>query len=89
MTLSLAPLVVLVFVIGLFLAGVFAALTAVAWSAASMITFRILSASAGSACGPSAMAVSTPGSPITTRRTALPRTTMRRTGSVAGSVSLA
>jgi MFS family permease len=45
-----------VFVIGLFLAGVFAALTAVAWSAASMITFRILSASAGSACGPSAMA---------------------------------
>ena len=45
-----------VFVIGLLLAGVFAALTAVAWSAASMITFRILSASAGSACGPSAMA---------------------------------
>jgi len=45
-----------VFVLGLLLAGVFAALTAVAWSAASVIAFRVLSASAGSACGPSAMA---------------------------------
>jgi MFS family permease len=45
-----------VFVLGLLGAGVFAALTAVAWSAASMIAFRVLSASAGSACGPSAMA---------------------------------
>jgi MFS family permease len=35
---------------------VFAALTAVAWNAPTMIAFRILSASAGSACGPSAMA---------------------------------
>ncbi|CAB4598206.1 unannotated protein [freshwater metagenome] len=45
-----------VFVLGLLLAGVFAALTAFAWNAASMIAFRTLSASAGSACGPSAMA---------------------------------
>ena len=45
-----------VFVTGLALAGVFALLTAVAWSAPTMIAFRILSASAGSACGPSAMA---------------------------------
>ena len=45
-----------VFVTGLLVAGAFAALTALAWNAASMITFRILSASAGSACGPSAMA---------------------------------
>jgi EmrB/QacA subfamily drug resistance transporter len=45
-----------VFVIGLLFAGVFAALTAIAWSPATMIAFRILSASAGSACGPSAMA---------------------------------
>ena len=45
-----------VFVLGLFLAGVFAALTAVAWNAPTMIAFRILSAASGSACGPSAMA---------------------------------
>ena len=45
-----------VFVTGLLAAGVFAALTALAWSAPTMIAFRILSASAGSACGPSAMA---------------------------------
>ncbi len=45
-----------VFVTGLLVAGIFAALTAVAWSASSMIAFRVLSASAGSACGPSAMA---------------------------------
>lgn len=45
-----------VFVIGLFFAGVFAGLTAIAWNVTTMIGFRILSASAGSACGPSAMA---------------------------------
>lgn len=45
-----------VFVGGLLLAGVFAGATALAWSPASMIAFRLLSASAGSACGPSAMA---------------------------------
>jgi len=45
-----------VFVLGLFGAGVFAALSAVAWSAGSLIAFRTLSATAGSACGPSAMA---------------------------------
>jgi MFS family permease len=45
-----------VFVLGLLFAGFFGILTAVAWNAASMITFRILSASAGSATGPAAMA---------------------------------
>lgn len=45
-----------IFVLGLAGAGVFALLTAMAWGPASMITFRILSATAGSACGPSAMA---------------------------------
>jgi EmrB/QacA subfamily drug resistance transporter len=45
-----------IFVLGLLFAGLFAALTAVAWSATTMILFRVLSASAGSACGPSAMA---------------------------------
>jgi MFS family permease len=45
-----------VFVLGLLFAGIFAACTALAWNAASMIAFRILSSSAGSACGPSAMA---------------------------------
>jgi EmrB/QacA subfamily drug resistance transporter len=45
-----------VFVLGLLLAAIFAALTAVAWSAPTMIAFRILSAASGSACGPSAMA---------------------------------
>ena len=45
-----------IFVTGLLLAGVFAIATAMAWSAASLIAFRTLSASAGSACGPSAMA---------------------------------
>ncbi|MGD9997006.1 MAG: MFS transporter [Ilumatobacteraceae bacterium] len=45
-----------VFVMGLLVAGVFAGLTAVAWNAPSMIAFRITSAAAGSACGPSAMA---------------------------------
>ncbi len=45
-----------VFVYGLLGAGIFAALTAVAWNAPSMIAFRILSASAGAATGPSTMA---------------------------------
>lgn len=45
-----------VFVLGLLFAGGFALLTAFAWNAVSMILFRTLSASAGSACGPSAMA---------------------------------
>lgn len=45
-----------IFVGGLFFAAVFAALSAVAWNAATLILFRVLSATAGSACGPSAMA---------------------------------
>ena len=45
-----------VFVYGLLGAGIFAALTAVAWDAPSMIAFRILSASAGAATGPATMA---------------------------------
>lgn len=45
-----------VFVLGLAFAGVFAGLTAIAWSGPTMVLFRILSASAGSACSPSAMA---------------------------------
>lgn len=45
-----------VFVLGLLFAGIFAGFTALSWNVWSMITFRILSASAGSACGPSAMA---------------------------------
>ena len=45
-----------VFLFGLALAGVFAVATALAWDAASMVGFRILSASAGAACGPAAMA---------------------------------
>jgi len=45
-----------VFVLGLLGAGIFAALTAVAWNAASMVAFRILSATAGAATGPATMA---------------------------------
>ena len=45
-----------VFVCGLLGAGIFAALTSVAWNAPSMIAFRILSASAGAATGPATMA---------------------------------
>ncbi len=45
-----------VFVGGLFVAGVFAICTAVAWDATSMIMFRTLSAAGGSALGPAAMA---------------------------------
>lgn len=45
-----------VFVLGLLGAGIFAALTAVAWNAASMVAFRILSATSGAATGPATMA---------------------------------
>ena len=45
-----------VFVGGLFIAGVFAICTALAWDAPSMIIFRTLSAAGGSALGPAAMA---------------------------------
>ena len=45
-----------VFLGGLFFAAVFAAASALAWSAGTLILFRTLSATAGSACGPSAMA---------------------------------
>ncbi len=45
-----------VFVGGLAGAALFAALTAVAWSAPTMIAFRILSATCGSATGPATMA---------------------------------
>ena len=45
-----------VFVGGLFVAGVFAICTAVAWDATSMIMFRTLSAAGGSALGPASMA---------------------------------
>ena len=42
---------------GLAGAAVFSALTAVAWSAVSLIIFRTLSAGLGSATGPSALAL--------------------------------
>ncbi len=45
-----------VFIAGLTGAGIFAALTALAWNAPSMVLFRILSASAGAATGPATMA---------------------------------
>jgi EmrB/QacA subfamily drug resistance transporter len=45
------------FLIGLLGAAVFAGLTAVAWSAPSLIAFRTLSASFGSATGPAAIAI--------------------------------
>lgn len=44
------------FIGGLAAAAVFAALTAVAWDAGSMIAFRTLSSTAGAATGPAAMA---------------------------------
>ena len=44
------------FTYGLFFAGVFALLSAFAWNAPSLIVLRTLSAAAGSATGPSAMA---------------------------------
>lgn len=45
-----------IFVGGLFFAAVFALLSALSWNAGTLILFRTLSATAGSACGPSAMA---------------------------------
>lgn len=45
-----------VFVLGLLGAGIFAALTAIAWNAASLVAFRVLSAASGAATGPSTMA---------------------------------
>lgn len=45
------------FLIGLFGAGVFAVLTALSWNAGSLIAFRTLSASFGSATGPAAIAI--------------------------------
>lgn len=45
-----------VYVYGLLFAGIFAGMTAFAWSATSMVVFRLLSATAGSATGPAAMA---------------------------------
>jgi EmrB/QacA subfamily drug resistance transporter len=46
-----------IFLLGLMGAGVFALATAFAWSAASLIIFRTLSASFGAAAGPPAMAM--------------------------------
>ena len=45
-----------IFVGGLFFAAVFALASALAWNAGTLILFRTLSATAGSACSPSAMA---------------------------------
>lgn len=45
-----------VYVFGLFFAGLFAAATVFAWNAPSMVAFRMLSATAGSATGPAALA---------------------------------
>jgi MFS family permease len=45
-----------IFVGGLLFAGIFAVASAVAWNPATLILFRTLSATAGSACSPSAMA---------------------------------
>lgn len=45
------------YLIGLGGAGIFAAFTAMAWDPASLISFRILSATMGAACGPASMAM--------------------------------
>lgn len=45
-----------VYVYGLLFAGLFAGMTAFSWNATSMVVFRLLSATAGSATGPAAMA---------------------------------
>ena len=45
-----------VFVIGLLFSGVFAGLVCLSWNAFSMVLFRLLSATAGAATGPAAMA---------------------------------
>ena len=46
-----------VYLLGLLGAGLFAALTAVAWNAASLIAFRVIGATLGAACGPASMAM--------------------------------
>ena len=46
-----------VFLVGLVGSAVFAVGIAVAWSAASLIAFRVLGAASGAACGPAAMAL--------------------------------
>lgn len=46
-----------VYLLGLSGAAVFAALTAVAWNAGSLIVFRVIGASAGAATGPASMAL--------------------------------
>ncbi len=45
-----------IFIIGLAGSAVFAGLTAIAWDATSMVAFRVLSSTIGSATGPAAMA---------------------------------
>lgn len=46
-----------VYLLGLAGAGIFAALTAAAWSPGSLIAFRVLGATLGAACGPASMAM--------------------------------
>jgi EmrB/QacA subfamily drug resistance transporter len=46
-----------VYLCGLAGAGVFAAFTAMAWSAPSLIAFRVIGATLGAACGPASMAM--------------------------------
>jgi EmrB/QacA subfamily drug resistance transporter len=46
-----------VYLVGLAGAAVFAGLTAIAWSGAALITFRVLGATMGAATGPSSMAI--------------------------------
>ena len=46
-----------VYLCGLAGAGLFAALTAVAWDATSLIAFRVIGATLGAACGPASMAM--------------------------------
>lgn len=56
-----------VFLFGLAGAGLFAGLTALAWNGASMVTFRLISAAAGAATGPSTVAFITRLYPATER----------------------
>jgi EmrB/QacA subfamily drug resistance transporter len=46
-----------VYLLGLAGAGLFAALTALAWDASSLIAFRVIGATLGAACGPASMAM--------------------------------
>ena len=46
-----------VYLLGLAGAGLFAALTALAWDAPSLIAFRVIGATLGAACGPASMAM--------------------------------